>query len=76
MAPQAQPTFQAPIQLRQDPQPQMFPQLLAQPNPNPNNRLAQHMQIVENLEGEINSVRCKKLWLRSGHIISLEESNI
>jgi hypothetical protein len=32
--------------------------------------------IIENLEGEINSVGCNELQLRSGHIISSEESNI
>jgi hypothetical protein len=76
MAPQAQPTLQAPLQLPQNPQPQMRPQLPAQPNPNPNNILVQHVQIVENLEGETNFVGCNKLWLRSGRVISLEESDI
>jgi hypothetical protein len=37
MAPQASPTLQDPHQLPQNPQPQMHPQLPAQPNPNPNN---------------------------------------
>ena len=70
MASQAQPTLQAPLQLPQNPQPQMRPQLPAQPNPNPNNRRVQLMQIVKNLEGETNSVRCNKLRLRLGRIIS------
>jgi hypothetical protein len=38
MAPQTQPTLQAPLQLSQNPQSQLCPQLLAQPHPNPNNR--------------------------------------
>jgi hypothetical protein len=76
MAPQAQPTLQAPLQLPQNPQPQMCPQLPAQPNPNPNNRPVQLVQIVENLEGETNSVGCNELRLRSGHVISPEERNI
>jgi hypothetical protein len=54
----------------------MRPQLPAQPNPNPNNRPAQLVQIIENLDGEINSVGCNELRLRSGCIISPEESNI
>jgi hypothetical protein len=72
MAPQAQPTLQAPLQLPQNPQPQVCPQLPAQPNPNPNNRLAQLMQIIENLDGEINSIGCNELQLRSGHIYPKE----
>jgi hypothetical protein len=76
MTPQAQPTFQAPLQVPHNPQPQIRPQILAQPNLNPNNRPTQLMQIVENLEGEINSVGCNEVWLRSGRIISPEESEI
>jgi hypothetical protein len=76
MVPQAQPTLQAPLQLPQNPQPQMRPQLPAQPNPNPNNRPVQLVQIVENLEGETNSVGCNELRLRSGCVISPEESDI
>jgi hypothetical protein len=34
------------------------------------------MQIIENVDGEINSVGCNKLWLRSGCIISPERNNI
>jgi hypothetical protein len=56
MDPQAQTTLQAPLQLPQNHQPQMHPKLPAQPNPNPNNRPIQLVQIVDNLEGEINSV--------------------
>jgi hypothetical protein len=76
MAPQTQPTLQAPLQLPQNPQPQLHPQLPAQPHPNPNNRPAQLVQIIENLDGEINSVGCNELRLRSGCIIYPEESNI
>jgi hypothetical protein len=56
MVPQAHPTLKYPLQFPQNPKPQMRPQLPAQPNLNPNNRLVQLVQIVENLEGEINSV--------------------
>jgi hypothetical protein len=76
MAPQAQPTLQSPLQLPQNPQPQMHPQLPSQPNPNPNNRITQLVQIIENLDGEINSVGCNELQLRLGHIISPEENKI
>jgi hypothetical protein len=76
MAPQTQPTLQAPLQLPQNPQSQLCPQLPAQPHPNPNNRPAQLIQIMENGEGETNSVGCNELRLRSGCIISPEESNV
>jgi hypothetical protein len=76
MVPQAQPTLQAPLQLPQNPQPQVRPQLPAQPNPNPNNRPVQLVQIVENLECETNSVGCNELRLRSGCVVSPEESSI
>jgi hypothetical protein len=76
MAPQTQPTLQSLLQLPQNPQSQLCPQLLAQLHPNPNNRPAQLIQIVENVEGEINSVGCNKLWLRSRCIIYPKESNV
>jgi hypothetical protein len=76
MAPQTQPTLQAPLQLPQNPQSQLRPQLPAQPHPNPNNRPTQLIQIMENGEGETSSVGCNELRLRSGHIISPEENNI
>jgi hypothetical protein len=41
MAPQTQPTLHAPLQLPQNPQSQLHPQLPAQPHRNPNNRPAQ-----------------------------------
>jgi hypothetical protein len=68
--------LQAPLQLPQNPQPQLRPQLPAQPHSNPNNRPIQLVYIIENVDREINSVGCNKLWLRSGCIISPEESNI
>jgi hypothetical protein len=76
MAPQTQPTLQAPLQLPQNPQSQLHPQLPAQPHPNPNNRPTQLIQIMENGEGETNSVGCNELRLRSGRIISPEENNV
>jgi hypothetical protein len=76
MALQTYPTLQAPLQLPQNPQSQLHPQLPAQPHPNPNNRLAQLVQIMENGEEDTNSVGCSKLRLRSGHIISPEENNV
>jgi hypothetical protein len=51
MAPQNQPTLQAPLQLSPNPQQKLHPQLPAQPHPNPNNRLAHLMQIIENVDG-------------------------
>jgi hypothetical protein len=54
----------------------MHPQLPAQPNLNPNNKLVYLMQIVKELEGETNYIGCNELWLRSWPIISHEESSI
>jgi hypothetical protein len=76
MTPQTQSTLQAPLQLPQNPQTELRPQLLAQPHPNPNNRPTQLVQIIENVDEEINSVGCKELQPRSGCIISPKESNI
>jgi hypothetical protein len=76
MSPQTQPTLQAPLQLSQNPQSQLRPQLPAQPNPNPNNIPTQLIQIMENGEGETNLVGCRELQLRSRRIISHEENNI
>jgi hypothetical protein len=61
MAPQTQPTLQEPLQLSQNPHPQLRPQLPSQPHPNPNNRPTHLMQIIENVDGEINSVGCNEL---------------
>jgi hypothetical protein len=76
MAPQTQPTLQEPLQLPQNPQSQLHPQLPTQPHPNPNNRLAQLIQIMDNGEGETSSVGCSELRLRSRRIISPEENNV
>ena len=76
MAPKTQPTLQAPLQLPQNHQPQLHPQLPSQPHPNHNNRPTQLVHIIENVDGEINSVGCNKLWLSLGCIISPKESNI
>jgi hypothetical protein len=76
MAPQTHPTLQEPLQLPQNPKSQLHPQLPAQPHSNTNNRPTQLIQIMENGEGETNSVGCNELWLISGCIISPEENNI
>jgi hypothetical protein len=76
MAPQTQPMLQAPLQFPQNPQFQLWPQLPSQPHTNPNNRPSQRVHIMENGEGETNSVGCNELQLRSGRIISPEENNI
>jgi hypothetical protein len=60
MTPQTQSTLQAPLQLPQNPQPQLCPQLPAQPHPNPNNRPTQLVQIIENVDGEINFRRVQR----------------
>ena len=52
MGPQPQPTLSAPYPLQQNPQPLLHPQILAQPNLNPNNESVQLVQIVENLDLE------------------------
>ena len=76
MAPQTQPTLQAPLQLSQNLQSQLRPQLPAQPHPNPNNRPTQLVQIMENGEGETNSIGCNEIQLRLGRIISPKENNV
>jgi hypothetical protein len=47
MVPQAQSTLQAPLQLPKNPQPQVCPQLPAQPNLNPNNKPVQLEQCCQ-----------------------------
>jgi hypothetical protein len=76
MAPQTQPTLQAPLQLSQNLQSQLRPQLPAQPHPNPNSRPTQRIHIMENGEGEINSLGCSELRLSLGRIISPEENDV
>ena len=73
MTSQTQPPLKTPLPL---PQSQLHPQLPAQPHLNPNNRPTQLIQIMESGEGEINSVGCNELWLRSGHIISPEQNDV
>ena len=64
-----QPTLPA---WQQNPQSNLRPQLLAQPNPNPNNRPVQSIQIVETLEIGADLRECNDLHLRSGRIIETE----
>jgi hypothetical protein len=52
MAPQTQPTLQAPLQLPQNPQSQLRPQLPAQPHPNPNNRPAHSSRLWRMWKGK------------------------
>jgi len=67
--PLLEPTLPA---LQQNPQPNLRPQLLAQPNPNPNNRTVQSIQIIETPEIRTNLRDCNNLQLRSGRIIETE----
>eukprot|EP00253_Pinus_taeda_P005769 PITA_05769 len=64
-----QPTLPA---LQKNPQPNLRPQLPAQPNPNPNNRPIQSLQITESSEIEPDLQECNDLQLRSGRIIETE----
>eukprot|EP00253_Pinus_taeda_P036271 PITA_36271 len=64
--PLPEPTLPA---LQQNPQSNLRPQLLAQPNPNPNNRPVQFVQIIETPELETDLKECNDLQLRSGRII-------
>jgi len=59
--------------LQQNPQSNIRPQLLAQPNPNPNNRPIQSVQIIESLDPEVELRECNEIKLRSGHIITSDE---
>jgi len=58
--------------LQQNPQSNLRPQLPAQPNPNPNNRPVQSLQIIEPLEMGADMKECNDLQLRSGRIIETE----
>ena len=64
-----QPTLPA---LQQNPQSNLRPQLPAQPNPNPNNRLVQSVQIIETSEIGVDLRECNDLQLISGRIIETE----
>eukprot|EP00253_Pinus_taeda_P026161 PITA_26161 len=70
--PLPQPTLLAPYALQQNPQTNVRPQLPAQPNPNPNNRPVQSIQIIEALEPETELRECNDLQLRFGRIIEIE----
>lgn len=63
--PLSQPTLPTPHTLQQNPKSNIQPQLLAQPNPNPNNRPIQSVQIIKGLD--------PKLKLRYGRIITPNE---
>ena len=67
--PLPQPTLPA---LQQNPQPNLRPQLLAQPNPNPNNIPVQSIQIIETLEIGTDLRECNDLQLRFGRIIETQ----
>lgn len=58
--------------LQQNPSSNLRLQLPAQPNPNPNNRLVQSIQIIETPELETDLKECNDLQLRSGCIIEIE----
>eukprot|EP00253_Pinus_taeda_P031372 PITA_31372 len=58
--------------LQQNPQSNLRPQLPAQPNSNPNNRLVQALQILETPEEGPDLRECNDLQLRSGRIIQIE----
>jgi len=64
-----QPTLPA---LQQNPQSNLRPQLPTQPNPSPNNRLVQSIQIIETIEIGTDLRECNDLQLRSGRIIEIE----
>jgi len=55
--------------LQQNLQSNIQPQIPAQPNSNPNNRLIQLVQIIEGLDLEVELRDCNELKLRSRHII-------
>ena len=67
--PLPQPTLPA---LQQNPQSNLRPQLPAQPDPNPNNRQVQSIQIIESPEIGPDLRECNDLQLRSGCIIETE----
>ena len=61
IGPQPQPTS-APYPLQKNPQPLLHPQLPAQPNLSPNNKLVQLVQIVENSDYELNKKNVMNLY--------------
>lgn len=68
-----QPTLPA---LQQNPHSNLRPQLPTQPNPNPNKRPVQSIQIVETSEIRADLRECNDLQLRSGRIIDTEGDKI
>lgn len=70
--PLPQPTLPAPYTLQQNPQSNLRLQLPAQPNPNPNNRPVQSVQMIETLELETDVRECNDLLLRFGCIMETE----
>jgi len=58
--------------LQQNPQSSLRPQLPTQPNPNPNKRLVQFVEIVETSEIGADLRDCNGLQLRSRRIIETE----
>ena len=71
--PLPQPTLPA---LQQNPQSNLRPQLPAQPNPNPNNRPVQSIQIIDTSETGLDLRECNDLQLRSARIIETEGDKI
>lgn len=74
MGPQPQPALLAPYTLQQNSQPLLRPQLPTQPNPNPNNRPVQLVQLIENPKYEIEQKECNEIRLRSRCVITPEEN--
>ena len=58
--------------LTTNPQSNLRPQIPAQPNPNPNNKPVQSIQIIETSEIGVDLRECNDLQLRSGRIIETE----
>lgn len=67
--PLPQPTLPTPYTIQKNPLSNLRPQLPAQPNPNPNNKLVQFLQIIKTPELETGLSECNELQLRSGRII-------
>ena len=66
---QNQATLAAPYPIHHNQKPAIRSQLLAQPNPNPNNRLVQLIHIIENPKPNAEQKQCNELRLRSGRTI-------
>ena len=73
---QNQPMLPAPYPVQHNQQPAIRPQLPTQPNPNPNNRSVQLIQIIENSNSSIEQKHHNELKLRSGRtILPIEATN-